>query len=80
MKREKKVKIQEDVYYSLKDIFRNKFIPRARAYPSVVKRVMAEEKLPPSKRILRAIKVGEGKAAKYAVLGRNLLRYIQLNQ
>lgn len=80
MKKDKKIQIDPSRYYSLKEIARMKVMPRGKTYPSVILKVTKELALPSHKRVLRAIKVGEGRSARYAVLGRNLLRYIMLNQ
>lgn len=76
----KKKKIDPSVYYGLKEIARMGVMPRGKTYPSVLLAIMKEDKLPSNKRVLCAIKVGEGRGVRYAVLGRNLLRYIRLNQ
>jgi hypothetical protein len=78
-KKQKPVKIEPGRYYSLKEIVRMKVMPRGKTYPSVILKVTRELALPSHKRVLRATKVGEGRSARYAVLGRNLLRYIRLN-
>lgn len=77
--KKKSVTIEPSRYYSIAEITRMKVMPRGKTYPSVILKVTKDLTLPPHKRVLNAIKVGEGKSARYAVLGRNLLKYIRLN-
>lgn len=67
-------------FYNLHEIARKKCMPRGKTYTSVIQAVLRDFNLPKKARILDAIKVGEGQGARYAVLGRNLIRYIRIHK
>lgn len=79
MKKEKNKEpsnIDPNKIYSLTEIVREGFIPGIKSYPAVKNRIMDDEAKPASKRVINAIKVGEGRGRKYLIKGNNLLAYI----
>ena len=69
--------IDPDKIYNPTEIARDELIPGVTSYPTVRNRVMDDLALPKNKRLLNAIKVGEGKGRAYLITGANLLKYLE---
>lgn len=77
--KEKVIKsIDPEGLYSATDLVRGNMLPDVKTYPTILGRVREDLMLPERERVLKALKVGTGRATHYVIKGRNLINYLKL--